>query len=268
LEMLIPISVGFVLSGSSHRVPRVILWLAVGVALASVAISGSRGGAGVILIELVLFGLIIYRHRSRGNWNLGFPLIAGLLLVSVGMFAWMANGGRRADRALSIFQTDKSIQVKMGDRFWVAKDTLRMALSHPWLGIGVGTFETAFPPYMSHPSDLHWTHAHDDFAEGLAETGVAGGVLLLWGLVLFFSLGFSHIRERLRAGWGWISIGAVVGATGLLCHSLVDFNMRVPANAAWFVVCVVLATQPGSWPDRSSRVTRESASGRTEEFLN
>jgi O-antigen ligase len=121
---------------------------------------------------------------------------------------------------------------------------------------------------MTHVSDLHWTHAHDDFAEGLAETGLAGGVLLLWGLALFFSLGFFHIRERLRVGWGWIPVGALVGATGLLCHSLVDFNMRVPANAAWFVVCVAIATQPGSWPDRSPRVARESGSVRNEGFLN
>ena len=268
LEMLIPVSVGYILSGSSHRVPRVLLWMAVGVALTSVAISGSRGGAAVILIELLLFGFIIFRFRSRGTAQFGLSLILGLLIASAVIFAWMAGGGGRADRALSIFQTDKSVQVKMGDRLWVAKDTLKMALHHPWLGIGVGAFETAFPPYMTHVSDLHWTHAHDDFAEGLAETGVGGGVLLLWGLALFFSLGFSRIRERLRVDWGWIPVGALVGATGLLCHSLVDFNMRVSANAAWFVVCVAVATQPASWPARSARASRRSTPVRNDEFVN
>jgi len=268
LEMLIPVSVGFTLSGSFHKVPRVVLWLAVGVALASVAISGSRGGAAVTLIELLIFGFIILSFRSRGTVQFGLSLILGLLMASAVVFAWMAGGGQRANRALSVFQTDKSIQVKMGDRFWVAKDTLKMALHHPWLGIGVGAFETAFPPYMTHISDLHWTHAHDDFAEGLAETGLGGGVLLLWGMVLFISLGFFRIRERLRADWGWIPVGALVGATGLLCHSLVDFNLRVPANAAWFVVCVAVATHLGSWPARSTRASRRSAQVRNDEIVN
>ena len=267
LEMLIPVAVGLVLSGSYHRVPRVLLWMAVGVALASVAISGSRGGAAVILIELLIFGFIILRFRSRSTVQFGLSLILGLLMASAILFAWMAGAGQRASRALSVFQTDKSIEVKMGDRFWVAKDTLKMALRHPWVGIGVGTFETAFPPNMTHVSDLHWTHAHDDFAEGLAETGLGGGILLLWGMALFISLGYFRIRERLRAEWGWIPVGALVGATGLLCHSFVDFNMRIPANAAWFVICVAVATQPASWPERSKR-SRRSAPERNNEFLN
>jgi O-antigen ligase len=143
-----------------------------------------------------------------------------------------------------------------------------MARSHPVLGNGVGTFETVFPAYMSHVSDLHWTHAHDDFAEVLAETGLVGGALLLWGLVLFFRRAFLHLPARLRADWSWIPIGAAVGAVGLLCHSLVDFNLRLPANAAWFVVCVAVATHPGSWPDRPTRVARVSVPERNEDFIN
>ena len=271
LEMLIPISVGYILSGSSTKVPAVVLWSGVGVALVSIAISGSRGGAGVMLFELLLLGFILFRYWPRDAWRLGFQLVLLLVLVSAGVFAWMASGGKRADRALSIFQTDKSMQVKMGDRFWVARDTLRMAFRHPWLGIGVGAFETSFPPYMSRPSGLHWTHAHDDFAEGVAETGVMGGVLILWGLVLFFSLGYPNLKERFQSDWGWIPVGALVGATGLLCHSLVDFNLRVPANAVWFVVCVAVATNPDSWPERSSRSSRSSREVvpvRNEAFLN
>ncbi len=146
LEMLIPVAAGYVLSGSSRRVPAVLLWIAVGVALASVAMSGSRGGAVVTLIEVLLFAYIAIRHQSRRHWGLGLPVILGLILISAGAFAWVANGQRETDRALSVFQTNKSLQVKMGDRLWVAKDTLRMALHHPWLGVGVGGFERPFRP--------------------------------------------------------------------------------------------------------------------------
>ena len=268
MEMLIPIAAGYVLSGYSRKVPRLLLWLVVGVALATIVISGSRGGAAVMLVEVLVFGFIIFWQRPTGVWHRAFPLILGGVLISAGVFAWMASSGRVGNRALSIFQTENSIQGKLGDRFWVAEDTLRMARSHLRQGIGVGSFETVFPAYMTHPSELHWSHAHNDFAEGLAETGLAGGVLLIWGLVLFIRRAFLHIPERLRTRWGWIQVGAVVGAVGLLCHSLVDFNLRVAANAAWFVVCVAVATHLSSLPDRPRKVVSEPVSERDEGFLN
>ena len=75
-------------------------------------------------------------------------------------------------------------------------------------------------------------------------------------------------RCLVRADWGWIPIGAIVGVVGLLCHSLVDFNLRVPANAAWFVVCVAVATHANPWTDRLPRVARASVPERNEDFVN
>ena len=56
-----------------------------------------------------------------------------------------------------------------------ARDSLGIFRDHPWLGAGLGSFETAFPRYQSFPSDFLWDHAHNDYAEALAETGLAGG---------------------------------------------------------------------------------------------
>jgi O-antigen ligase len=268
MEMLIPVAVGYILSGASPWVPRIVLWLGVVVGLASIVISGSRAGVAVVLIELLVFGFIIYRYRPQGTWHRAFPLVVGLVLISAGLIGWLATSGRMGNRALSLLQPDNSFQMKVGDRLWVARDTLRIARSRPWLGVGVGTFETVFPAFMTHPSDMHWTHAHNDFAEGLAEAGLAAGVLILWGLLLFFRRALLHIPERLRIGWGWIPMGATVGVVGLLCHSLVDFNLRVPANAAWFVVCVAVATLPLPSPARSLRQqARTAESERREGFL-
>ena len=249
LEMLIPVAAGYVLSGSSRRVPAVLLWIAVGVALASVAMSGSRGGAVVTLIEVLLFAYIPIRHQSRRHWGLGLPVILGLILISAGAFAWVANGQRETDRALSVFQTNKSLQVKMGDRLWVAKDTLRMALHHPWLGVGVGGFETAFPPYMSHVSDIHWTHAHDDFAEGLSETGLPGAVLLVWGMALFISLGyFTSASDYAPTGAGFRS-GRWWG------------RRDCSATAWWISICAFPPTPHGS--SSAWRLRPTPARGRT-----
>jgi len=64
-----------------------------------------------------------------------------------------------------------------------------------------------------------------------------GGALILAALVLFFRLAFGDLGERLTHEAGWLQLGAAFGCCGLLVHSFVDFNLHIPANAAWFVVC-------------------------------
>jgi O-antigen ligase len=267
MEMLIPISVGYLLTPSSHRLPRMVLWLGVGIALASIWISGSRGGTLVTLVEAVIFGFIILRHWNQAQWRRALPLIAGLIVACASVFAFVGTG-QVSNRGWSIFQTDKSFEVKLGDRYWVAKDTLRIARRNPWLGVGVGCFETEFPSYASHTTDLHWTHAHNDLVEALAETGLAGGVVLVWGLVVFFRLAFRDFSNNLRTKWGWIRMGALVGLLGLGIHSLVDFNLRIPANAAWFVVCLAIVTQPYFSTSRARLVIPDSTWEPGKRFVN
>ena len=249
MEMLTPVAVGYILSQAFPKLLRLLLWLAVGTALASIWISGSRGGTAVTLVEAAVFGFFILRHWKQAAWRRMLPLIAGLILACGAVFL-LVGVSHVTDRGLSVFQTDKSFEVKLGDRLWVAKDTLRIALHNPKLGVGVGCFEYVFPAYATHTTDLHWTHAHNDLFEALAETGLPGGLVLVWGLGVFFWLGFRNLSNTLRTDWGWIRAGALVATIGLGVHSLVDFNLRIPANAAWFVVCLAVVTQPYFLTDR------------------
>jgi O-antigen ligase len=76
----------------------------------------------------------------------------------------------------------------------------------------------------------------------LAETGLAGAAAIASALLLFFWLAFRNLRERLLEPAGWIGFAAALGCCGILVHSLADFNLHMPANAAWFAVCAALAT--------------------------
>jgi len=53
------------------------------------------------------------------------------------------------------------------------------------------------------------------------------------------------LRHRLRFEDGWIRLGAAIGCCGLLLHSFFDFNLHIPANAAWFATLAALATTGG-----------------------
>jgi len=81
--------------------------------------------------------------------------------------------------------------------------------------------------------------------EAAAETGLVGTVLILSALALFFRLAFRDLRHRLRFEDGWIRLGAAIGCCGLLLHSFFDFNLHLPANAAWFATLAALATTGG-----------------------
>jgi O-antigen ligase len=267
MEMFLPISAAYILSRSLDPILRFLLWSGVMMVIISVWISGSRGGAGVLLIEGLILAGILLRYRSRHVPHRSFFALAGVVLVSAVIFSWMVSTGRVGGRAWEVFQNNSSLEAKLGDRFRVGIDTLHMARSHPWMGVGVGCFEYVFPNYTTFSTDLHWTHAHDDILEAASETGFPGVALMLVALVLFSWMAFRHLGERLRHGWGWIQMGAAVGAVGLLCHSFVDFNLRIPANAAWFVVCVAIATHPGPAPEDPPKIVWESSSDRSSEFL-
>jgi len=109
------------------------------------------------------------------------------------------------------------------------------------MGTGVGSFETAFPPYQSVPGDAVWDHAHNDYAEGLAETGIIGGAMIFGALFIFLGRAFRKLKAGARSVAGWMQLGAIIGSLGIVIHSLFDFNLHIPANAAWFAACCGIA---------------------------
>jgi O-antigen ligase len=267
MEMLLPISVAYILSRPSQSLQRLLLWCAVGLVLISVWISGSRGATLVLLVEGALWTAILLWYRPRGASPRSFAALLGVILIAAGGFSWLVSRGQVAGRAWSVFETNQSLEGTLGDRLRVGIDTLRMARSHPWVGVGVGCFEYVIPGYLTFPTDLRWNHAHDDVLEGAAETGLPGVAMMLAALWLFFRNAFRQIEKRLRYGWGWIQIGAAVGAVGLFVHSFVDFNLRIPANAIWFVVCLAIATHSRPAPEIPQKMVWDSSPDRSSEFL-
>ncbi|HEV1994025.1 MAG TPA: hypothetical protein VGR03_06835, partial [Candidatus Acidoferrum sp.] len=60
-------------------------------------------------------------------------------------------------------------------------------------------------------------------------------------LLLFFRLTLKNLDKRILEHSGWMQLGATLAVCGLLVHSFIDFNLHIPANAAWFSACVGMA---------------------------
>jgi hypothetical protein len=64
--------------------------------------------------------------------------------------------------------------------------------------------------------------------------------------VLYVGLLLFHSSQQLSAGktsfGAVLNLSGLVACTGLLVHSLVDFNLHMPANAQLFFLMATLAT--------------------------
>jgi hypothetical protein len=95
--------------------------------------------------------------------------------------------------------------------------------------------------------------------EGLAETGVLGALCCLWFLAVLFIDSINGLKDLGGSFGAALNLSGLVGCCGILVHSLVDFNLHIPANALLFFVSAHLAT---ARPQTSNPGTPESSQPR------
>ena len=237
MVLLIPLVAAGALSRRAEQSKRGLYGLAIILPIASVLLTGSRGGFVALLAEMAILAAVFVRSGPVSGRRSLVTLGALAVTAAAVVFFWIDPGGisKRLEKLvnLSIIH-EESYTLRAA----VALDSRHILPDHPWTGTGLGSFGTAYPRFQTIPSDLIWGHAHDDLVEALVESGVVGGLLIVWALAMFVRFAFVDLRRKLHHQAGWIRFGAAVGCSGLLVHSLCDFNLRIPATAAWFAVCV------------------------------
>jgi hypothetical protein len=137
------------------------------------------------------------------------------------------------------------------------RDTLRLATSSPVLGHGLGAFHDAYPRFKRGHGIVRVEHAENDYLETLAETGGPGLVLALLGLALVLAAAGRGIVAGPDRTVGGIATGGIAALAALAVHSTVDFNLRIPSNAALAALAAAAAAgaagvRPGRCPGRRS----------------
>jgi O-antigen ligase len=125
------------------------------------------------------------------------------------------------------------------------RDSLRLASSSPVLGHGLGAFHDAYPRFKRGHGMVRVEHAENDYLETLAETGAPGLALSVAGLALLLAAarrGITAGPDRLVRG---IGAGAAAALVALAVHSAVDFNLRIPSNAALAALAAAAAAGAG-----------------------
>src|SRR6516165_4337817 len=175
-ELIIPVALVPLILGKVRRERLFLVVLFALMPIVALFLSASRGGIVSFAMQmLILFSLLLIRRvRSR-------HMIAGGLVV---LCAMMAVSWIGVQQVLERFSGMQITDVTGSKHAAMRGDTWRLFLDHPLLGTGLGTLEIVFPPYDSLYDGRVVDHAHNDYVEALAETGVVGGLCCAWFLVV------------------------------------------------------------------------------------
>jgi O-antigen ligase len=222
---------------SRWQQPQRVLFGFVALILAStIFLSQSLGGIVAFGVQIIFLAIIIgVRQRSRRQLLL-------LLVIAALLALWlmMLSPGGISDRIVRL--QDPLGKAGGSNRVQIVKDSVRMIAARPVLGWGLGTFPVVYPSFRSFYTDFFVNAAHNDYVQIAVETGIAGFALVCGSIVMFYRVALQRVanwRTDLRSA---MTLAAIVGVTGIFIHSLSDFNLQIPANAALFFALAALAT--------------------------
>lgn len=245
VELVLPVGLALLVFRGLRSDAFTMVGLLTIVPLGALILSGSRGGIVSLAFEL---GVLVLLARSRKRPE--GPRMAALAIVglaAVALIAWMGAG-----KAIERFSSVRAGDVSLARRATMFRGTWHVFVDHPITGSGLGTLVAVYPRYETGYDGRVVDHAHNDYIEILAETGLLGGLCcaaFLWIL-------FREARKNFEAEQGHFSralhAGAITATGGLLLHSFVDFNLHIPSNALLFLMQAYLASFP-ALPSESPR---------------
>jgi O-antigen ligase len=240
MEILTPIPLVISFADGVRRPRRALAALVAGVMASTIFLSGSRGGMAAFGVQMALLaGFLIARRK---NW-IATVALASFLAIALGLLVWL-GGTELIDRIASVHDATRA-ELSGGGRLTMDRDALRMFAQKPVLGWGLGVFPDVYPQFSSLSTNLQVGMAHNDYLQLLVEMGALGFATVLWFLLTLFRSALKKLKHWPNDNNAPVALAAMLGITGILVHSFVDFNLQIPANAALFyVLCVVAAMEP------------------------
>jgi O-antigen ligase len=256
-ELVIPVALVPLVLGKVRRER----WFAVAIfallPIGALFLSASRGGMLSFAAEIGVLALLMVLRRAGGRHVLagGVVLLLAFLLVS-----WLG-----VRQILERFSSMQSLEVTVGKRATMRQDAWHMFRDHPWTGTGLGTLPLVFPAYESLYDGKIVNHAHNDYLEMLADTGLAGALCCTWYLGALFFVSLKQLLVTDNSFAAALHLSGLVACCGFLVHSLVDFNLHMPGNALLFFLMALLSTAhilpaPAKRHPRSNSETPENIS--------
>jgi len=250
LEMSLALGIGLLIAGLSDRKadtwrkflrltlewvlsPRMVLRLALCVLVIALTTTHSRMGNTAFFGSLIVAGVIgiaLSRHATRNTVILLASLIAIDLFI-VGSWFGVEKLAQRLEQT-----TVSDVQVREDP----AAYTVALIRDYALFGSGPGTFHVAFPRYRPASVVSFYEYTHNDYAQFASESGVPAFAVLACFAALCLAAALAAQWRRRDPLMRGMSFACIMGVVAILIHSWVDFNLQIPANAAYFILLLAL----------------------------
>ncbi len=221
------------------------LLVAVVIGVASIFVSLSRGGMISMMIAGGFTTLLLSAKKTMRSSSWIMALLALVAFVSILYIGF--------DAVYDRLGTLRDLGQAEGGRWQIVKDIAVAWTRFPLLGTGLGTHEVVYPMFDRSAIPSVASHAENEYAQVVEETGLVGlAALLALGILVWSSyaraIRTSHVPLHSAA------YGLGFGLMAILVHSLSDFGQHLPANACLSVIfCALLIRLPRMGQDTIPR---------------
>jgi O-antigen ligase len=231
LEMAIPFLIVFFLIRQRNIGIKLGLIFLVLFLLVIQAFTQSRGG-WVSTIGAMNFMMVVMLTQKRfKNIKLILVLVGATLVLSV----FILVSTPIVERVMTLGEQIETESMVGRLKAWTG--TIDLIKDHPYIGTGPGTYAIESTKYQSPGLEVMFIQAHNDYLHFIADIGILIIPIMFWILFVFFKTGFKNISSSSRQTMGF-TLGVMTSVVGILIHSIIDFNLLIPANAMIFTVIV------------------------------
>ncbi len=210
--------------------------------LMGIVFSSSRMGfiSTVGASILTTFTLLVSRTGRRPGVGHDWRWLTSVALLGC-LLVFLPTRGL-IDR-LAKLTTTEGLSVENRSEIW--RDSLHMIAAYKWTGSGLGAYEYGLYRFkVTLPMD-RVNFAHNDYLQITAELGFVGAALAA-ALALWILWRLVSVVLWMRSSRNWeLAVGLLGALLAIALHSLVDFNLYIPANALALAWLSGIADSPG-----------------------
>jgi O-antigen ligase len=200
------------------------LWLLVAmisISAAAVFASLTRGGMLSMLIAMSITVLLLSVRRTlrQHGWIVVIVALAALVCLLYTGFDTVY------ERLATLGSLDR-----YPTRLAVLKDIQKPVRRFILFGTGLGSHAIIYPMFQSIYTALQFSHAENEYAQLLEETGLTGfGTMLVFASIV--AVNFIRAVRNRETCISVAAYGLGFGLIAVLIHSITDFGQHLPANA-------------------------------------
>ena len=210
--------------GFSKRVLVLFSGVVLGIGLIFSACRGAMISVAGAMFLMGLMSMLRKDYRRKGLVLLGLFLLISIYAIKIGV-----------EYPIERFMT---LESGLESRSRYAKKTMDVFADYRVTGVGVGNFQYAYSKYQAgEDQKYYFYHAHNDWAQFLAEAGSIGLCLLLIGISYYLFKTMKLWKKRKDPYAVCLGVLPVVVLADMGIHSYADFNLHIPAN---FMILVAL----------------------------